>query len=166
MKKSLKNKSKIFLIIISSVLFISCASMNDNHHRSMSMADKSCCCKSDSKSDSNSCSMNKKMNKNHTSMSNTNNLISMKMNDESKEMSCCNKNSKKDKSCSMCMKGKKHNHEKMFDKLDKNSDEKISISEFLNRHNDRFDSLDLDSDGFLSKDELTKKQSNDSHKHH
>tara|TARA_B100001996_G_C18282067_1_gene447330 strand:- start:71 stop:466 length:396 start_codon:yes stop_codon:yes gene_type:complete len=102
----------------------------------MSMDDKSCCCKSDATS----CSMNKE-NDNHSK------------NDSHK-------------GCSMCMKNNKGNQKDMFDKLDTNSDGKISISEFLTNPDKKFNSLDVNKDGYISKDELFKKKSSDAHAHH
>ena len=48
----------------------------------------------------------------------------------------------------------KNGHSDLFGKLDSNGDEKITISEFLDRPNQKFDSLDKNSDGFLTRDEL------------
>ena len=115
---------KLSFIMLLSLIFTGCASMSHNHHGSMSMSDKSCCCKSDSKSDSKSCSMSKKHdNKNDLPMSNNSSDMSTK---NDKKMSCCNNKSKKesvgtdkkDKGCSMCMKGKKDNQKVSFNKLD------------------------------------------------
>ena len=163
---------KLSFIMLLSLIFTGCASMSHNHHGSMSMSDKSCCCKSDSKSDSKSCSMSKKHdNKNDLPMSNNSSDMSTK---NDKKMSCCNNKSKKesvgtdkkDKGCSMCMKGKKDNQKVSFSKLDSNSDGKISISEYLDNPNQEFDTLDANGDGFLTKDELTSKESSDPHAHH
>ena len=115
---------KLSFVMLLSLIFTGCASMSHNHHGSMSMSDKSCCCKSDSKSDSKSCSMSKKHdNKNDLPMSNNSSDMSTK---NDKKMSCCNNKSKKesvgtdkkDKGCSMCMKGKKDNQKVSFNKLD------------------------------------------------
>ena len=163
---------KLSFIMLLSLIFTGCASMSHNHHGSMSMSDKSCCCKSDSKLDSKSCSMSKKHdNKNDLPMSNNSSDMSTK---NDKKMSCCNNKSKKesvgtdkkDKGCSMCMKGKKDNQKVSFSKLDNNSDGKISISEYLDNPNQEFDTLDANGDGFLTKDELTSKESSDPHAHH
>ena len=164
---------KLSFIMILSLIFTGCASMSHNHHGAMSMSDKSCCCKSDSKSDSKSCSMSKKHgnNKNDLTMSNNSSDMSMK---NDKKMSCCNNKSnkqsgesdKRDKGCSMCMKGKKDNQKVSFSKLDNNSDGKISISEYLDNPNQEFDTLDSNRDGFLTKDELNSKESSDPHAHH
>ena len=163
---------KLSFVMLLSLIFTGCASMSHNHHGSMSMSDKSCCCKSDSKSDSKSCSMSKKHdNKNDLPMSNNSSDMSTK---NDKKMSCCNNKSKKesvgtdkkDKGCSMCMKGKKDNQKVSFNKLDNNSDVKISISEYLDNPNQEFDALDSNRDGFLTKDELNSKESSDPHAHH
>jgi len=53
----------------------------------------------------------------------------------------------------------------MFEKLDENSDGKISNSEFLKMPNQKFDSLDSNNDGFISKEEMNAKKSNH-HSHH
>ena len=53
-----------------------------------------------------------------------------------------------------------------FNKLDNNSDGKISISEYLDNPNQEFDTLDSNRDGFLTKDELNSKESSDPHAHH
>jgi Ca2+-binding EF-hand superfamily protein len=110
-------------------------------------------------------------NKNDLPMSNSSSDMSMK---NDKKMSCCNNKSKKesvetdkkDKGCSMCMKGKKDNQKVSFNKLDNNSDGKISISEYLDNPNQEFDALDSNRDGFLTKDELNSKESSDPHAHH
>ena len=163
---------KLSFVMLLSLIFTGCASMSHNHHGSMSMSDKSCCCKSDSKSDSKSCSMSKKHdNKNDLPMSNNSSDMSTK---NDKKMSCCNNKSKKesvgtdkkDKGCSMCMKGKKDNQKVSFNKLDNNSDGRISISEYLDIPNQEFDTLHSDRDGFLTKDELKSKESSDPHAHH
>ena len=164
---------KLSFIMLLSLIFTGCASMSHNHHGSMSMSDKSCCCKSDSKSDSKSCSMSKKHENNKSDLPMSNNSIDMSMKNE-KKMSCCNNKSmkesgesdKRDKGCSMCMKGKKDNQKVSFNKLDNNSDGKISISEYLDNPNQEFDTLDSDRDGFLTKDELNSKESSDPHAHH
>ena len=163
---------KLSFIMLLTLIFTGCAPMSHNHHGSMSMSDKSCCCKSDSKSNSKSCSMSKKLdNKSDLPMSNKSSDMPMK---NDKEMSCCNNKpnkqsdevEKKDKGCSMCMKGKKDNQEVSFNKLDNNSDGKISISEYLDNPNQKFDTLDSNRDGFLTKDELNSKESSDPHAHH
>ena len=163
---------KLSFIMLLSLIFTGCASMSHNHHGSMSMSDKSCCCKSDSKLDSKSCSMSKKHdNKSDLTMTSNSSDMSMK---NDKKMSCCNNKSKnesgesdkRDKGCSMCMKGKKNNQKVSFSKLDNNSDGKISISEYLDNPNQEFDTLDANGDGFLTKDELTSKESSDPHAHH
>ena len=160
---------KLSFVMLLSLIFTGCASMSHNHHGSMSMSDKSCCCKSDSKS----CSMGKRHDNHKKSgmpMNHDDHKVSMK---NGMKMSCCNnsmgkdsESNKKDQRCSMCMKGKKDKQYKSFDELDANADGKISISEYLDNPNKEFDILDSNSDGFLTKEEIQRKESTNSHAHH
>lgn len=150
----MKILNKLTVFIFSSALFIGCASMGHNHHGKMSMKDMSCCCKSGS--ESGSCSMHGKHG--HDSKAG----MPMNHKDKKKNMMCGNKNQN---GCSMMgMKGKSDKG-KIFEKLDENSDGKISISEFLKMPNNKFDSLDSNNDGFISKEEMNAKKSNH-HSHH
>ena len=66
----------------------------------------------------------------------------------------------------LCAWREKDNQKVSFSKLDNNSDGRISISEYLDIPNQEFDTLDANGDGFLTKDELTSKESSDPHAHH
>ncbi len=150
----MKIKFKLSMLIISSALFVGCTTTSHDRHANMSMEGKSCCCKSGSESQSNSCSMHSKHdhhNENGIPTDSTNNSKSMMCNSDSNE------------GCSMKMKDK--NVEQLFEKLDENSDGKISISEYLKLPDQKFNSLDANKDGYISRDEINEVKS-DSHSHH
>lgn len=149
----MKLLNRLSVFIVSSALFIGCASMGHNHHGKMSMKNMSCCCKSGA--ESGACSMNNRHGRDNHDMP-------MNSKNKKKNMMCGNKNQN---GCSMMgMKGK-GDKGKIFEKLDTNSDGKISNSEFLNMPNKKFDSLDLNNDGFISKEEMNSRKSN-YHSHH
>ena len=150
----MKILNRLAVFIFSSALLIGCASMSHNHQGKMSMKSMSCCCKSDA--ESGACSMNNRHGHDN------NDDMPMNTKNKKKNMMCGNKNQN---GCSMMgMKGK-GNKGKIFEKLDTNSDGKISNSEFLKMPNKKFDSLDLNNDGFISKEEMNAKKSNH-HSHH
>lgn len=149
----MKNIFKLSMLVISSALFVGCTITSHDRHADMSMIGKSCCCKSGSASESSSCSMHSKHDQH-----NENGILADSKN-TSKGMMCNKGNEER----SMKMKDK--NLEKLFEKLDENSDGKISISEYLKLPDQKFNSLDANKDGYISKDEINGVKSN-SHSHH